>query len=119
MSLVDITMMSLVEIVGDFSLKQFANHGGIESLALGIGGYIGVVYFLIRSLQGSTVLLVNGAWDGVSTLIESVAAFVILGERFEHVSQYVGLLLIIVGLFLLKVPLKRAQDFQFPPLFSK
>ena len=116
MSLADITAMSVVEIVGDFAFKKFANEGGAAYFAAGVAGYIGVIYFLIRSLQGSTVLMVNGAWDGISTLIESVAAFVILGERFEHIGQYIGLLLIVLGLFLLKVPLKRYKAFEFPKM---
>ena len=116
MSALDITYMSLVEIVGDFSLKQFANDGGYHYLATGILGYIGVVYFLIRSLQGSTILLVNGAWDAISTIIESIAAFVILGERFEYPEQYIGLVLISIGLVLLKLPLKREKPFKFPHL---
>ena len=116
MSLADITALSTVEIVGDFALKKFANEGGIAYLATGVAGYVGVLYFLIRSLQGSTVLMVNGAWDGMSTVIESIAAFIILGERFEHMGQYIGLLLIIAGLFLLKIPLKRYRTFKFPTL---
>jgi multidrug transporter EmrE-like cation transporter len=113
----DITAMAVVEIFGDFSLKAFANQGGSTYLMGGLLGYTGVIYFLIRSLQNSTVLLVNGAWDGISTLIESIAAYVILGERMEHTYQYIGLLLIIVGLFLLRIPLHRTKTFTFPRLF--
>ena len=65
MSLLQIGLLSLIEIVGDFGLKQYANHGGIFSLMTGIIGYIGVVCMLIVSLQGSTILIVNGAWDVV------------------------------------------------------
>jgi hypothetical protein len=63
MSFQQIVTLSLVEIIGDFALKEFANKGGILPFTIGIGGYIGVVYLLIISLQGSTVLMVNGAWD--------------------------------------------------------
>ena len=69
MSFQQIIALSIVEIIGDFALKEFSNKGGILPLTIGIGGYIGVVYFLIISLQGSTVLMVNGAWDGMSALI--------------------------------------------------
>lgn len=117
MSLFDITSLCLIEIIGDFSLKHFANKGGLHYFATGIVGYIGVIYFLIRALQGSTVLLVNGAWDGISTLIESFAAYFILGERFEHIGQYFGLLFIIIGIFLLQIPLKRSKEFINPFIF--
>ena len=105
MSLVEIIGLSLIEIVGDFSLKQYANGGGFIHLAMGITGYIGVVIILIISLQGSTVLLVNAAWDGMSALTGSIAAFFILGERLDNYSQYIGIALIILGLYLLKIPI--------------
>jgi len=104
MSLPQVFALSCVEVIGDFALKEYANKGGLSYLAIGIGGYIGVVGLLITALEGSTVLMVNGAWDGVSTIIESLAAYLILGERFDSYLQYVGLILIIFGLFLLKVP---------------
>ena len=59
MSLPQILGLSLIEIVGDFALKSFANGGGFIALITGICGYIGVVIMLIISLQGSSVLLVN------------------------------------------------------------
>jgi multidrug transporter EmrE-like cation transporter len=104
MSLPQIIALSSIEVVGDFALKEYANKGGMTNLAIGIGGYIGVVGMLIMSLQGSTVLMVNGAWDGMSTIIGSLAAYFILGERFDNYLQYVGLVLIVIGLYLLKVP---------------
>ena len=78
---------------------------------------IGVVWFLIKSLQGSTVLLVNAAWDGLSALIESAAAFFILGERLADPSQYIGLVLIIMGLFFLKLPVVNEHKFSIPEFF--
>jgi len=117
MSYVDIGALCLAEIVGDFGLKEFANNGGANSFAIGSIGYVGVILFLIRSLQGSTILLVNSAWDGLSTLLESAAAFFILGERFADPMQYVGLLLIILGLFFLKLPVVNKRKFVIPEFF--
>jgi multidrug transporter EmrE-like cation transporter len=114
MTIYEIILLSVVEMLGDFGFEQFANHGGIASFSFGILGYIGVIIMLIISLQGSSILLVNGAWDGVSALIESVAAYIILGERFTDYYQYIGLLFIIIGLFLLKIPSKREKPFKMP-----
>jgi len=49
--------------------------------------------------------MVNAAWDGISALIESIAAYVVLGERLTDPNQYIGVGLIVLGLFFLKIPI--------------
>lgn len=116
MSLPQIFSLSCIEIIGDFALKQFANQGGLMPLLIGIGGYIGVIGMLIISLQGSTVLMVNGAWDGMSALIESMIAYLFLGERFENYMQYIGIFFIVLGLYLLKIPWSKKHPFHIPKI---
>jgi multidrug transporter EmrE-like cation transporter len=118
MSLPEIIALTCVEIVGDFGYKQFANNGGIIPFTIGTLGYIGVVGMLIVSLQNSSIMMVNGAWDGISGLLESVAAYLFLGERFHHPVQYLGLILIAVGLYFLRIPLSKKRDFVWPSLFA-
>jgi multidrug transporter EmrE-like cation transporter len=119
MSFLDIGTLTICEIVGDFGYQYFANNGGFFPFAIGTTGYIGVVYYLIKSLQGSSILLVNGAWDGISAIIESVAAMIFLGQRFESIYQYVGLTFIILGLFFLRIPITRKKEFKFPSMFGR
>jgi multidrug transporter EmrE-like cation transporter len=116
MSLPQIFALSCIEVIGDFGLKEFANRGGMLPLAIGVGGYVGVVGMLIMSLQDSSVLMVNGAWDGMSTIVESLAAYFILGERFDNYLQYIGLVTIVIGLFLLKIPWSKKHPFHIPKL---
>jgi multidrug transporter EmrE-like cation transporter len=118
MSYQDIGALILTEIVGDFGFQKFANHGGLVPFVTGISGYIGVIYFLIRSLQGSQILLVNAVWDGLSALLETLAAMIILGEYFDDPWKYVGVALIIIGLFFLKIPLKNPRPFKWPSVFK-
>jgi multidrug transporter EmrE-like cation transporter len=117
MSYLDIGLIVITEIVGDFGYKKFAESGGMKNFAIGTIGYIGVIYALIRSLQGSQVLLVNAAWDGLSALVESIAAIIILGEGFDDPLKYLGIVFIILGLFLLKLPLVNTHKFIFPKFF--
>jgi multidrug transporter EmrE-like cation transporter len=105
-SLYSIGLLSLTEIFADFALKKYATEGGLMLLTYGLVGYAGVVYLLIEVLRGSTVLMMNAAWDGISAVLESVMAFIVLGERFHDPNQYIGLGLIVAGLFFLKIPLK-------------
>jgi multidrug transporter EmrE-like cation transporter len=114
MSVPQLLALSSIEIVGDFAFKEYANKGGVEFLAIGLVGYVGVVIALIVSLQGSSVLMVNGGWDGISLIVESIAAYLILGERFDNYSQYMGVVFIIIGLFLLKIPWTKPHAFRIP-----
>lgn len=34
--------------------------------------------------------MVNNAWDGTSSLLETIFAYVVLGERFDNYLQYLG-----------------------------
>jgi len=107
MSLVNIMLLSLSEIVGDFGFKDFARSGGAKAFTQGSVGYVGVIYFLITALKQGNVLYVNGMWDGVSAALETVAAYLILGERLSRPIEYLGLIAIIVGIFMLhsgKIP---------------
>jgi len=104
MSWADLTALSVAEIVGDFGFKDFARTGKLKGFGQGVLGYVGIVYFLIRSLKTGNVLYVNGMWDGISSVLESVAAYFLLGERLKRPVEYIGLGLIIVGVFLLHAP---------------
>ena len=118
MSLIEIIGLSAIEVVGDFALKQYATGGQMFHLIVGIAGYAGVVVMLIMLFRQSTILLVNAGWDGTSALLESLAAYIILGERFDDNSQYLGVLLIVTGLYLLKIPFNRKREL-YTNLFNK
>ena len=104
MSLQYIGFLSIFEIFGDFALKR--DNGGLSNLGYGIIGYIGVVFFLIQSLRGNSIIVVKASWDGISALIEYIVAYLILGERFTDTNQYIGIVLIVCGLFFLKIPVR-------------
>jgi multidrug transporter EmrE-like cation transporter len=97
-----VALLSVVEIYGDFALRFYTQTNNITYLLHGIAGYVGVVFFLIQSLRHGNVLYVNGMWDGMSGILESAAAYVVLGDRLEKPMQYVGLVLTFAGIFLMK-----------------
>ena len=118
MSYEDLLPLTFASMVGDTGFKYFANQGGYSNFLIGLSGYASVVYFLIRSLQGSSILIVNSAWNGLTEIIENLYAYFILGERLEATIQYVGVFLIAIGIFCLKIPWKRTKTFVFPSLSS-
>jgi multidrug transporter EmrE-like cation transporter len=104
MSLRNVVLLSLVEIVGDFGFKAFARTGTGLSFVQGTLGYVGVVYFLIQSLKGGNLMYVNGMWDGVSAALSTLAAYLFLGERLNRPIEYAGLAVIMLGIFMLHAP---------------
>lgn len=102
MSLENISLLSLAEIIGDFGFKNYARTGNELGLVQGFTGYIGIIYFLIKCLKQGNLLWVNSLWDGVSAIIETIAAYTLLGERLNNWIQYVGIGFIIAGILLLK-----------------
>jgi len=116
MSLPQIFALSAVEIIGDVAFKTFANEGGILYLTIGTLGYVATVILLIVALQDSSILIVNNGWDAMSGIIESLFAYFVLGERFEHYTQYLGVVLIIFGMYLMKIPWKKDKPFRIPSL---
>lgn len=99
----DIVALATIEVFGDFNLRWYAQTNATHYLWKGIAGYIGVVYLLIRSLRKNNVLYVNGLWDGLSGLIESLAAYYYLGDRLTSTQQYVGLIMTVAGVALMKM----------------
>lgn len=97
-----VVAVAIVEVYGDFALRFYAQTNNLIWLAHGIIGYAGVVVLLIQAFRVKNVLYVNGMWDGVSGIIVSLAAYVMLGDRFQTTSEYLGLALIIVGVVLMK-----------------
>jgi multidrug transporter EmrE-like cation transporter len=102
MSLLDISLMSLTEIIGDFGFKNVARTGSLQGWGAGLVGYAGIIYYLIKALRVGNVTYVNGMWDGISAILETAVAFFLFGERLKSPFQYLGLGLIIAGLFILK-----------------
>jgi multidrug transporter EmrE-like cation transporter len=66
-------------------------------------GYVGVIYCLIKSFKVGNVIYVNGMWDGISTVLEAIAAYLILGDRLNNKMQWAGLGMLIVGIILVRM----------------
>ena len=101
MSVETVLMMSLSEIFGNFHLKNYAASNKHHNLMCGLLGYCGVLYFLIRSFTiGGSLLLVTALWEGMITVLGVLVGYFVLGERFKHPVQWLGLVLALLAVFL-------------------
>lgn len=58
---------------------------------------------LIRLLRQSNVMYMNIMWDAVSIILETLLAFILLGETLDNNYQIAGGLLIIIGIILMTI----------------
>lgn len=96
-----IVLISVIEYIGDSNFKIYTRTNNKFNLYLGISIYLIMIGFVISALRSANVAYVNGMWDGTSALIETLLAFILLHESFSNNIQYLGLLLIICGIFAL------------------
>lgn len=93
MTLLNICLMSITEIFGNFNIQKFSSSRKYKDLILGIIGYIGVIFFLSRSFSHGNMLWVSTMWEGMIIVLGSTFAYFYLGERFNHPLQYFGIIL--------------------------
>ena len=91
--------LTLVELVGDSSLKQYAMTGNPVFLGVGCASYAGLVYILQDALKTESLAITNGYWDGFSNILTTGASLA-MGEKLQSM-QLTGLFLISAGLFML------------------
>ena len=102
MATLNVLWATISEIFGDFGFKEFARESTTRGFLQGALGYVGVIFFLIQSLKKGNIMYVNSAWDGISGILETLAAYFLLGERFLHPMQWVAVGIISIGLFMLR-----------------
>ena len=70
---------------------------------IGIISYIIVIYLLVQILTYSNVMQMNIQWDAVSAILETVLAYLFLRETLSGVTQYIGFILIILGMIFMSL----------------
>lgn len=99
----DILLVSMLEYIGDSSFKKYSKSKSNSDLYVGIISYVIVIYLLIQILTYSNVMQMNIQWDAVSAILETVLAYIFLKETLSGVTQYIGFILIILGMIFMSL----------------
>lgn len=91
--------LTLVELIGDTSIKRYAATNNTTFLGIGVSAYMGLVYILQHFLRTESLAITNGYWDSFSNILTSVAA-IAMGEKLTN-YQLAGLFMISGGVYLL------------------
>lgn len=98
-----ILLGNLIEFGNDASLKTFARTGKSIYFWLGVILSMAMIFTLIYLFQISNLIYVNAMWEGFGILFETALAFLVLGEFLNNRYQYIGIVLIIIGLILMNI----------------
>jgi multidrug transporter EmrE-like cation transporter len=101
--LYEITIASIVEYIGDASIKLYSRLDNNIYLIIGILCYLLLVYFLIHILKYSNVMQMNIQWDAMSVILETLLAYILLSERLSNDNQYIGFFMIVSGLIIMNL----------------
>ena len=96
---VQIWIITMTELIGNLNLQTFVKTNSFFHFYAGILLYLILVLELTVGFQTMGLGWLNGAWDGTSTVV-SVLVGRAMGEQLTS-QQYLGLGLIISGLYLL------------------
>jgi multidrug transporter EmrE-like cation transporter len=94
------TLLSTIEIVGDYALKRYALGASWPFLALGTGIYLSLVGVLVWLFKTLGLAITNSYWDGTSNIISMVVAACFLNETYT-LKQWIGMGIVGLGLFLI------------------
>jgi multidrug transporter EmrE-like cation transporter len=93
MTIINVLMMTLSELFGNTHLKWYSENQKKHHLALGLVAYLGVIFFLIRSFAGKSMMWTCIMWEAMIVIGGAIVAFVVFGEKFNHWIQWLGILL--------------------------
>jgi multidrug transporter EmrE-like cation transporter len=93
-----IILLSLTEFVGDSNFKIYSRSNQLTNLVIGVIAYIFLIKILIEALKQHNLIITNGMWNAIQTIIETALAYFILKERLSNWQQWVGLGTIVLGI---------------------
>ena len=96
-----IILLSLVEFVGDSNFKLYSRSNNFKNLIIGVIAYIVLIKILIEALKQHNLIITNGMWNAIQTIIETALAYFILKERLTNWQHWAGLGSIVFGIIFL------------------
>lgn len=100
MVLPQIFMMGAAETYANMNLKKYASNGSRHSLLQGLLGWMIVIFLLINSFKSHNLLHVSILWEFSITIFTALTAYYFLGERFTSWWQWLGVILVFLGAYL-------------------
>jgi multidrug transporter EmrE-like cation transporter len=93
-------LLTMVEAVGDFSIKKYVQGSGSGFLGVGIGVYLSLVGLLVWLFKTLGLAITNSYWDATSNIVSIFVGACLLGESYT-LKQWLGMAIVGFGMFLI------------------
>lgn len=94
-------ILTLTELVGDFSLKTAVASNDEAFKMVGHASYLGLSQVLYTLLKENDLAVMNAAWDTFSNVVTLLVAKLFFGEELT-MKQYFGFVLCLSGIYFLE-----------------
>jgi len=98
MLLFNVACMSCSELFANTNLLKYAKNKEMINLLLGILGYIGVIYFLIKCFNHGNLTRVTLFWEAFIVIMSTLIGYFFLEETMSHPLEYLAIVLILVAI---------------------
>jgi len=96
-----ILAMGAAETYGNYNLKNYAFTNKNHHLVKGILAWALVLYILVQSFKNYNMMHVSMLWEFSITMFTVLTAYFVMGERFTNWKQWIGVLIIFLGAWLI------------------
>jgi drug/metabolite transporter (DMT)-like permease len=96
-----ILAMGAAETYGNYNLKNYAFSNNKYQLFKGLFAWSLVLYLLVMSFRNHNMMHVSMMWEFSITLFTVLTAYFVMGERFTDWKQWLGVLIIFMGAWLI------------------
>jgi multidrug transporter EmrE-like cation transporter len=93
-------LLSLVESVGDFSLKKYAITDSKGFLGIGVAVYTILAGILGWLMKTNGLAIVNAFWDATSNVLTMALGGLVFNETYT-VRQWIGMVVVTLGIFMM------------------
>lgn len=108
-----IVLISICELIGQSCLKYLNIHDSqYQYYLFGVFSYAIVCYLLLQSYNYKGMGMVNVLWSGMSVLVILTASIIMFNEKLSLFDK-IGVLLILLGMFLVSIDDKQSTMEKF------
>lgn len=94
------TLLTVIEAIGDYALKRYAQGAAWPFFGIGFGIYASLAFILVWIFKTFGLAIVNAYWDATSNVLTMLVGAFMLNEVYST-KQWIGMITVTIGMILI------------------